>query len=287
MEDIDPLNPTEELAIHAFQSFGETEELRQQQLQLLRDRIQALPNPSDQLKDLSDGNLIRFLRSKKFRLEKALQSTIDYQHFLDSHATALANITSDEIMFFNGVFTLLVEPSHSTDHGKGGRVILILEMKKLIERITSEYKQAHPKFMIRLRYFLFERLSFNARAQIFGTILLFSCQGLSFWQQLYVSQLSPPSDHLACFQHFQILGTRFKGAYTFEEPPFISWLWFFVSPILSEKIKQRFHFCGHDQSKMHAVVADVSILPKFLGGNRDNDDCGDWLTKQCLKVFGK
>ena len=106
MSEIDPLVLTEELANHAYKSYSETEQLRQESLQSLRQKIQQLPNPSDQLKDVSDINLIRFLRSKKFRLEKALKSTIDYQRFLDQHAADLKDITAEEISHFHDVFTI-------------------------------------------------------------------------------------------------------------------------------------------------------------------------------------
>lgn len=298
MSEIDPLVLTEELANHAYKSYSETEQLRQESLQSLRQKIQQLPNPSDQLKDVSDVNLIRFLRSKKFRLEKALKSTIDYQCFLDQHAADLKDITAEEISHFHDVFTIFQEPSApiSSDSAatsstkdeelKGGRLIIILHLQKLIGKATPEYRKAFPKFMLRLRYFFFEQLSKSPRAQIFGTILIFSGKGLTFWESMSVSQLASVQDHLACFQHFQILGTRFKGAFALEEPPFLSWVWFFITPILSEKIKNRFHFCGRDYSKLHEVVFDVRILPKSLGGDRDDHDCGNWFVEECQRVFG-
>ena len=50
-----------------FEDFNETPELRAtHQLSALRESISLLPQLEDQLKDTSDLNLIRFLRSKKF-----------------------------------------------------------------------------------------------------------------------------------------------------------------------------------------------------------------------------
>lgn len=301
MEEVDSLELNEELANQAYLVFGETPKLRHEKLQQLRERIKRLPNQADQLKDLSDKNLIRFLRSKRFCLDETLKSTIEYQHFLDTHQESLQNITSEEILYFKDVFTVFQEPKSSqeglelstrtanterreNDERQGNRIMLILNLKKLLSKLDSSYKLKNPYFMIRLS-FIFEQLSFNPYSQIYGIILIISCHNLTLWEQMTLTQLASIPEYLACFQHFRILGTKFKGAYLIEEPPFLSWLWYFVSPILSEKIRNRCHFCGSDYSKVQAAVSDLRILPKSLGGERDDDDYGDWLTRQCKKVL--
>lgn len=71
----DPTLLPSELASVALELYGETTELRKESLLELRDRIKELPL-SDQLDDTSDKSLIRFLRFRKYDLEKSLQGTV-------------------------------------------------------------------------------------------------------------------------------------------------------------------------------------------------------------------
>jgi hypothetical protein len=83
-----------ELQEVAFEEFGETEELRTSQLLALREEINQLPE-IDRLTDTGDVNLIRFLRSRKFDIEKALHSTVQWQRFYKKYEEVLHNITNE------------------------------------------------------------------------------------------------------------------------------------------------------------------------------------------------
>ena len=69
----DQFNLPEELAALALKDFGETKERRSAALLELRARIEALPE-SDRLADRSHANIIRFIRSRKYDITKALES---------------------------------------------------------------------------------------------------------------------------------------------------------------------------------------------------------------------
>ena len=93
--EIDSLHLNPMLAEYAWTVYGENDIVRKESLETLRDMIRHLPNENDRLQDVSDRNLIRFLRSRKFNLEKSLECTVQYQHFLNQHAVDLAGITKE------------------------------------------------------------------------------------------------------------------------------------------------------------------------------------------------
>ncbi len=103
-----------------------------------------------------------------------------------------------------------------------------------------------------------------------------------------LSKLAPISDHLARFEHLEALGIRFKGAYVFEEPFFVSWMFYFIRPLLSEKIRSRLFMCGRDYSHLTGAVSDVSMLPVVFGGQleMENSLASEWIRDQCRLLYG-
>lgn len=267
VEEFDPLELPECLRARAFEEFQETSELRKTSLVELRSRIAALEKESDRVVDTCNKNLVRFLRSRKYDIEEALQSTIKYQHFLNQHHEALSNITPEEVRYFGAEFLSVL-------HERGGenRVIFVMRPSKGIKLFTADLKRDNPRAMLRYNFWMFENISHDPYVQVCGLVIVNCFQGMTMWDQMAMSNMAPVGDQLATFQHFQALGTRFKGAYILEEPAFMSWLWFFIKPFMSEKIKARFFLCGHDYDQMRSAIHDPAILPKFLGGDLDDDD---------------
>ena len=288
----------------AFEDFNETPELRATQLSALRESISLLPQLEDQLKDTSDLNLIRFLRSKKFDHQRASEACTQWQKFNNKYGDILANVTreGEKIMFWctyneNGLLTSNYHIYEEVlifrdfiqvirESGPRGRVIVIMRPGKGIKLFTSELKRNNPRAMLRLNFWIFETLSFDPQVQVNGLIVINSFKGLSIYDQMTLSNMAPLGDQLATFQHFQILGMRFKAAFIFEQPPFMTWLWFFIRPFMSEKITGRFFLCGQDYSMLSKAFTDTSILPADLlssDGTNSSDpssSSSNWMEEQ-------
>lgn len=263
-----------ELAPVALELYGETTELRKESLLELRDRIKELPL-NDQLDDTSDKSLIRFLRFRKYDLEKSLQGTIDLKHFNDKHSSILNNLKGDEFLQFEK-FLVVLEQTDSN-----GRVIVIMQPAKGVKLFTPELLKANPRAMLRFNVWMFERLSHDPRIQVHGMIVINTFKNLTFWDQIAMNNMAPMSDQLDTFKYFQILGIRFSGAYIFEEPSFFDLIWFLVKPFLSNKIKERFHLCGSNYDILKTLFEDIKILPTILGGLLDDDNITySWLRSQ-------
>lgn len=105
----DDVTLPESLASVAFTEFNETPDMRNRSLIELRQMIAALPKENDKLLDVSDSNLIRFLRSRKYDMDKALQATIELAHFNSKYSGVLADITADELLLCRGFLQVVRE----------------------------------------------------------------------------------------------------------------------------------------------------------------------------------
>jgi hypothetical protein len=116
-------------------------------------------------------------------------------------------------------------------------------------------------------------VSNNVNAQVCGGILLESFEGIGFMDNFTLLKACPLEHQIATLTYIQnCIGFRFKGAFIFHEPQFVSWLWYVASSFLNEIIRNRLHLCGTDFSILKDHVGDVSILPRYFGGDNDDDD---------------
>ena len=192
MSRVDEFNLTAELQAFAFEEFGETIDSRTKGLFDLRQLIANLPE-KDRIIDISDKNLLRFLRARKYDLDATLKSVIQYHHFMSSHESILSNIQRNEITDFSDFLTVVREP------GPRGKLIVIMRPALGIPLFTIELLKANPRVMFRYNFWLFERISHDPYAQICGLILINSFKGLGFWGQMKMSSMAPISDQFATF----------------------------------------------------------------------------------------
>ena len=132
----DAINLPPELEAIALAELGETKELRESSLIDLRNRIQYLPNALDRLVDLSDRSLIRFLRSRKYDVDKALENTICLQHFHNKYPEITSGVIhADHLKNLFKFLSVIHEPLPS------GRVIMIMKPKEGIKHFDDEIKK--------------------------------------------------------------------------------------------------------------------------------------------------
>lgn len=92
-----PLDLPPHLAVRAKEEIGEeSSSFRQDKIVDLRDRIINLLPEKDRLSDTSDVNLVRFLRSRKYDLDKALEGTVKLKQFYDRYEKILTHLCETE-----------------------------------------------------------------------------------------------------------------------------------------------------------------------------------------------
>ena len=200
----DPLQLPTHLAEIAELDYGETSETRTKILTEFRTKILALPD-HERLVDTSDTNLIRFLRNRKFNLDRAVGNAIAYTKFRRDNVE-LFNITPEEILLFESAFQVV----------KGGapdyRVVFIVQPLSLIKQCTEEFTKAHPNLLLRFNCWFLERVSFTKEAQVSGLMAVITFSGLTFWDNLALARFVKLEERVKAFSFATAcLGMKIKG----------------------------------------------------------------------------
>jgi len=169
----DPLELPESLKKIAFDDFGETPETRKAALLDLRKRINELPDEKDRLVNTSDQNLIRYIRGRKYDLDRALETTIERQRFENKHPDWM-NITSEVLERAFEFCGLLPNPDAK------GRKVLIMFPSKGAKKFCGDFVKNNPCAMIQFNIWMFDRVSSDVHVQVAGLVIINMMKGLSF-----------------------------------------------------------------------------------------------------------
>jgi hypothetical protein len=239
-----------------------------------RDRIMTLPQ-EERYSDVTDISLIRFLRSSKYNMDKAIDMTINITKFYKQYHNELKDI--NPAIEFNDISRFLIVLKQ---HDRDGRVVVVLQPGQVVKIITPDFRAKYPYAFLRFRVWLFERLSWDYNVQVNGIVLLASFHGITLYDALSLKQIAPISHHRAVFQYLHLLGLRFGGAYLFEAPTIVHYFLLSVKTFMSQKMAGRFHLCSNNYNICNDIVSDVSILPVKFGGKYDNTTDGNaWFEK--------
>lgn len=266
----DPCKLSPALAALAERNYGETDEKRRLYLEEMRTILSSKPK-EDRLTDLSDKNLIRFLRCRKFDVARAVQMAIDAKHFYDKHFDLLKGVKGKET---DEVFNEETESFWQIyrDVDEAGRVIIVLRPFRMLSNEEAvEKMRAGPATMLRFMIHLFHHICQDSHVQVGGLLLFNSFAECTFFQCLSFANIMTMEHRKIFIKHLQLCGIRIKGMYIFEEPMVITSIFFIVKQFLSEKIRNRMNFCGADYSVVNEVVeGPIEKLPVLFGGSKDD-----------------
>lgn len=270
MAAFDPCRLSPDLAALAEKNFGETDEKRRLFLEEMRTILES-KSEEDRLKDLSDRNLVRFLRCRKFDVTRAVKMAVDAKRFYNKHADLLKGVNGKE---GDDIFN---EENESfwqiyRDVDDAGRVIIVLRPSRMVSNERGMEKMGEgPATMVRFLVHLFHHICHDPHVQVGGLILLNSFSDCNFFQSLGFANTMTMDQRKIFIQHMQLCGIRIKGMYIFEEPMIISSIFFIVKQFLSEKVRNRVSFCGAEYGIVDEVVeGSIEKLPLLFGGKKDD-----------------
>lgn len=271
----------EDLKKLVFEEFGETVESIQSALESLRAKLpEAIPAGLLEKFDQTDENLLRFLRGKKFRVEKTIDVIHNYIKFRDQHPDWFT-VTKEEVELFMNL--IKVSPTLDTNLR---RTVMIIPCAGL-GHASDEFLREHPQALTRFRMWLFDKLSWDPYAQLAGVVVVASFQNLSFWDSRKLSGASTIYEHVESIRFAtKCSGFRLKALLLFEEPFFFTFVWAGASLIMSEKIKSRFRLCGRNYAELTNHFPSLDHLPACLGGT-ESDDLreNNWISQACAESF--
>lgn len=271
----------ENLSHMVFEELGQTAETIHESVVSLRKSIKK--TISKQLLegfDMSDNNLLRFLRGRKFDVEKAVIVVSNYIKFRKTHPEWFS-VTQEEV----DAFMTMTKVSNGLDvHLR--RTVMIVPAAGL-NVVTDSFLSEHPLTLTKFRIWFFEQLSWDPFVQLAGIVVIVSFQHMSFWDSARLYQMSSLVEHVECVRFAtECSGFRVKALAVFEEPMFFGLVWSAASLFLSEAFKSRLRLCGNHYEILEKLIGNTDHIPACLGG-KDSDDLlqNNWITQARDKAF--
>ncbi|XP_066918178.1 alpha-tocopherol transfer protein-like [Clytia hemisphaerica] len=229
--------------------------------------IQELREKSKTRQDLrieqADKDLIKFLRARKFDLDRAFDLMVTYYESKRDMSDLFTNYSpSGEIKAFESGFSIGFK-----DRDQEGRKIFAFRpgMWEPSERTLLDN--------LRANLIAIEMLLEEEETQICGIVIIGDFRGFGFKQAKAMSPSifrSYANVLLNCFP------VRIKGIHVIEQPRIFTIVFAIVSQFMKEKLRKRVYLHGSNIVGMHQHIAK-SILPNDFGGDNSPTDVQEWL----------
>lgn len=249
---------SEELKEIAYRELGETPEIKQEALEQLRKLLSGDPLlqcPTD------DAFLIKFLRARKFDVEKAFKNIRKYfearkkqpDMFADLHP---ASIAFDTVCRKHQLVTL----SHGRD--PNGIPVAMARPGGWNADICSlsEYLKVCA---VHLDYLLL-----NEEVQIKGMVVVWDMKGLGLY---HLTQFTPSVLRRLFSLVQDCFPMRIKAVYVTNNPVLYDILLAIGKPLMKSKLFQRIHLLGYNVEKLRSLVPD-DLIPEADGGTHESYD---------------
>lgn len=225
----------------------------------LESQSQATPPVSSLItpprRDLSDGNLLRWLRASKFDQAKAIDKLNQHAAFYATHAQALVGLDSAPGSGEFECFEKFLQLVRGVE-GMQGRVVVCLCPKKAVSRMSKAHVASHPHLLLRFNVWMLERLALDTQVQICGLVVLNSFHALTLYEGWTLQSIVSISERRVVLGFFSILGFRLQAAMLFEEPLVINLIFSLVRQFMSAKLRDRLSLNGSRYAAIDAVLPE-------------------------------
>ncbi|XP_070539743.1 alpha-tocopherol transfer protein-like [Ptychodera flava] len=235
---------------------------RQQKLNELRDLFKTRPDINFRL---DDAFLLRFLRNKKFDVDRAFKMLIHYYKVRKDFPDMFDNYVPSSVKKIFELNTQMVCPG--TD--KEGRVILV---GKIGDWDPEKYALMDG---IKAQLLLLETLLADEEVQVHGMVFVADYAGLN---KKHMKFMSPMVMKKMNDVYMNAMPIRFKAMHYVRQPELFSTLFALFKPLLTEKMKKRLNFHGDEYGTLHEHVPSA-LLPTELGGQLPGYDNSVWMEK--------
>lgn len=260
------LDPFPELKEIAEKELNETAESRAEAIPKLRKLLEELPE-EERPADVSDRILLRFLRARKFDVDRAYEVIVNLEKFRRAHPEYFTDLKGEEFREFygQGFMRVLRTPD------KLGRCVSLLMPKRLASADLS--------VMMRWNMWSMERMSRNPHFQVNGMVIVEDFDNMSVMDSMRMSTKMPPSLMMQSMHYIQKCAAyRLKGIMVFNQPTVMTYMFALVKPFMSQKMKSRVRLLGGDRSVLLDIL-DEAQLPAEMGGSCEEAQ-GAWLEEQ-------
>ena len=240
----------------ARRELREVPEKRLECIRSLRKAIEGYDRQPDEEEVVFQRNddkfLLRFLRARKFDVDRALQLYVNYYKYCHRHRELLdgARLEAVEHIIKTGVLGVLPAPLKN-----GTRGLCFCPARWVVSTMD-------PQDCFRLFWLVLERLMEDEETQVHGISLIDNAKGGSL-QLLYHFMRTDAWKWAVELQ--DAFPARFKGLHFIHEPWYIDLVMRVVKPFLKQKHRDRFHTHGGDVDSLYQYV-EPENLPADYGG---------------------
>ncbi|CAN8003241.1 unnamed protein product [Ixodes pacificus] len=238
----------------AYEELGETPQLRKDAVLELRKLIHAEPDlrcPCD------DAFLVKFLRARKYCVEKAFGAIRKYFRVKDLHPDIFQDLLPSKVMFDalirqSKVITLLEERDHL------GRLVgFAIVLPGAWDPEVCSLNEVFRAGVVIGEYGLLDE-----KTQVAGVVGILDLKGLSFKQVRHYT----PSVIKTFMQLSQdCYPMRVKAIYIANNPPIFEAVYSFAKLFLKQKLVDRVHFIGRDYEKLHELIPRERLSEEYGG----------------------
>lgn len=244
----------------AEKELGETQDLTKARISQLRHMLTVTKTIPHGRRD--DAFLLRFLRAKKFDVEKAYKMTVKYfsmkqqspELFKVSPISDLSDLLQMQIQ--------LMIPNRDSN----GRQLYIFRVEK-----CDPYK-CPVETVFRSNVLALENAVREPEIQIGGLIVLLDMAGAGLGHAKF---LAPNLSRRTVEVIQEAFPLRFKAFHILHQPFYFDAVLAVLKPFLKDKIRRRIYLHGNSLESLHKFISK-DMLPAEYGGSKPNFDNTTW-----------
>jgi len=245
----------------ARKELNEEPDKRAEAIQELKERIdQWERNPPPEEAGLTfarkdESFLLRFLRARKFDLDRALQLYINFYRYRQKYADKLTdyNPRSVEHILKSGAVRVLDKRLRN-----GAKVICLFPHCWDYENVP--FGDNFKTLMLTL-----DKLIEDEETQVNGIAIFNNLEGVSFFQIMKLVQSEQMEKGMVIELLQDAFPARFKGFHLINQPWYVSIVLAIMRPFMKSKLRSRFRIHGAEMSGLHEFI-EPENLPEDFGG---------------------
>jgi retinaldehyde-binding protein 1 len=250
----DSLSLPQDLAVTAQRELNETPTSRRQAIAEFK---RSIDNDED------DAMILRFLRCKKFDVQRALSVYSSYNEYRRNNPNIFNDLSADSV-------------KHIWESGViGGLDCRDLKGRAVMVSFPGKWDpETHSlEDVLGAMIYQLEQLIKTNETQINGIVLIADFTDFTFYQARCIRPW-----------YFQAMSSlvqnafpaRFKGVYVLNQPWYISLIMAAISRLLTEKMNSRIHMLGSEVEQLSQHF-DMRSLPAEFGGSSPPYRGTDWI----------
>ncbi|XP_012289201.1 alpha-tocopherol transfer protein isoform X2 [Orussus abietinus] len=258
---LDLNEPSPEVMEFSRRELGETDEVKCQTLQELRDTIyergECLPHRTD------DAFLIRFLRARSFNVNRAHRLVVNYYNFKGDHPEIHQNVNPLEMKYI-GEEDIMTVPAYRTQCGR----------RMMIYRLGNwDPKKYKLEEIFKATVIVLELGILEPRAQVLGGVVIFDFHGITM---SHAWTITPQVAGMVLALMVTSFPMKTHAIHILHQSWVFDAIFAVFKPLLDRRMQDKIFFHGSDMASLHRHIAPTS-LPKKYGGTREELPYYKWI----------